>query len=71
MTKQALIERISKKAKISHGARPRVTLLLRDWEAIQDLVLELSSPNLIKSVKRAREDYQKGYGIPHNFESSR
>lgn len=71
MTKQAVIERISENVKISGGPRPKVTLSLGDWELIQDLVLELSSPNLTKSVKRAREDYKKGHGIPYSFKSSR
>lgn len=71
MTRQAIIERLNKGIKVSRGNQPRVSLSLKDWETVQDLVLELSSPNLMKSIEKARSDYRKGHGIPYRFESSR
>lgn len=62
MSKQALLERIEKRIKVTKGPKPLVTLTLPDWEAVQDMVLELASPQLLKGIEQARKDYKKHKG---------
>lgn len=58
MSKQALLEKIEKRIKVTNGAKPLVTLALPDWEAVQDMILELASPKLLKSIAQARKNYK-------------
>ena len=62
MTKQAVLEKIEKKIKITNGQKPLVTLSLRDWEAVEEMILELSSPKLLESIQRGRKDYKANKG---------
>lgn len=57
------INKIEQRVKIKYGKKPEVHLSLEDWRQIQDIILELSSPKLLKSIKKAREDYQNKRGI--------
>lgn len=65
MTTQVLLKQIEKRAKITRGEKPRVTLPLRDWEMLEDMLLELSSPKLLADVKKAREDYRRGGSVEY------
>ena len=65
MTKQAILEKIEKRIKIKTGTKPEVILSLTDWQLIEDIILELSSTKLMKSVKKAREYYQKNKGVAY------
>jgi len=57
--------------KIEHrvfkGKTPFVILPLEEWKIIEDIISEISSPNLIKSISKARKDYKKGKAIEYNF----
>ncbi len=68
MTTKTLFEQIEKRVKIikKSPTPPTVVLPLRDWEMIEDMILELSSPQLLKSIKKARQDYKKGKGVRYH-----
>lgn len=66
MTKQALLEKIERRIKIEKKPISRVSLSLEDWQLIKDIILELASPILLKSVEKARGDYKKGKGIEYH-----
>ncbi len=57
MTMQTLIKNIG--ARIRREQTSEVVLSLPQWQQIEDIVLEFSSPELLKSLKRSRQDYQK------------
>ncbi len=65
MTNQALLEKIEKRLKVTKGQQPSVILPLNDWQLVEDMILELSSPRLAKSILRARSDYKKNKGIEY------
>ncbi|MBI2674661.1 MAG: hypothetical protein HYX22_02920 [Candidatus Yanofskybacteria bacterium] len=44
---------------------PLVIMSLEEWHQIEDIMEELSSPTLIKDVKKARSDYKKGRAIEY------
>ena len=45
--------------KFEKGTIPRVSLSLSDWQLIEDMILEITSPKLLKSIKKAREIFTK------------
>lgn len=65
MTTQALFKKVD--AEIKRGKSPLVVLSLEEWRQIEDIISELSSPQLLKSVARARLDYKKGRAIPYQL----
>lgn len=58
MTTQTLLKNIE--TKIKKGKSPLVVLSLSEWQQIEDVINELSSPQLLKSMTQARDDYKKG-----------
>ena len=38
---------------------------LEEWHQIEDILEELSSPQLLKNVKKARDDYKKGKAVEY------
>ena len=66
MTKQALLEKIERRIKIEKKPISRVSLSLEDWQLIKEIILELASPTLLKSIEKARGDYKKGKGIEYH-----
>ena len=52
MTTQALLRNIE--LQIKRDKSPFVVLPLEKWEQIEDILSELSSPRLLKSIKSAR-----------------
>ena len=46
------------------GDTPFVVFSLTEWEVIEDILYEHSSPRLAKSVQQARLDYKKGKVVP-------
>lgn len=65
MSNLSVLEKIEKRIKIKSGPQPEVVLSLLDWRLIEDMILELSSPQLIKSIRKAREDYVLGKGVQY------
>lgn len=63
MTTQALIKNIETRMK--KNQLPLVIMSLEEWHQIEDIMEELSSPTLIKDVKKARSDYKKGRAIEY------
>lgn len=63
MTTQTLLKNIETKIKKSKS--PLVVLSLSEWQQIEDVINELSSPQLLKSMTRARDDYKKGKTITY------
>ena len=61
MTTQALLKNID--TQIKKGKSPLVVLSLEEWRQIEDIIGELSSPRLLKSIKKARQDYKKGRAV--------
>ena len=57
--------------KIEHrvlkGKTPLVVLPLEDWKIIEDIISEISSPNLLKGITKARKDYKKGKAVEYKF----
>ncbi|OGC10087.1 hypothetical protein A3J90_04090 [candidate division WOR-1 bacterium RIFOXYC2_FULL_37_10] len=43
--------------------------LLKDWELVEDFILELTSKNLKKDIRQGRKDYQNGK--THSYHSIR
>ncbi len=52
MSNKILLERIEKRIKITKEKKSSVILSLSDWEAIEDMIMELSSPKLLESIKK-------------------
>ena len=52
MTTQALLRNIE--SQIKRDKSPLVVLPLEQWEQIEDILSELSSPRLLKSIKSTR-----------------
>ena len=67
MATQTLFRQIEKRVKITRGKRPSVVLSLPDWEIIEDIILELSSPKLLREIQLARQDYKKGAGVEYRL----
>lgn len=63
MTTQTLLKNIE--SKIKNGKSPLVVLSLAEWQQIEDIINELSSPQLLKSISQARDDYKNGGAIPY------
>ena len=57
MTTQTLIKNIG--ARIKRDRTSEVVLSLPQWQQIEDIVLEFSSPELLKSIKISRQEYKK------------
>lgn len=57
--------------KIEHrvikGKTPFVVLPLEEWKIIEDIISEISSPNLLKSIAKARKDYKKSKTVEYKF----
>lgn len=54
--------------KVSHvtsGTTPFVVLPLEQWDQIQDMLEELASPALVKSIAEGRAAYKAGHAIPY------
>jgi len=66
MTTQTLLKNID--TQIKKGKSPLVILTLEEWRQVEDIINELSSPRLLKSINKARQSYKKGRLIP--YESS-
>ena len=71
MSKQALLEKIGKRIKVVGGRQPAVTLSLQDWQLVEDMILELSSPKLLKSIEKSRKDYENKKGMAYQPRASR
>ncbi|OGM99357.1 MAG: hypothetical protein A2817_01615 [Candidatus Yanofskybacteria bacterium RIFCSPHIGHO2_01_FULL_39_8b] len=63
MTNQALIKSIE--SRIKQGQSPLVILSLEEWHQIEDIIEELSSPRLLKDIKKARDDYKKRKAVEY------
>jgi hypothetical protein len=63
MTSNSLLKNI--KTQIAKGKSPLVVLPLEEWQKVEDVLEELSSPMLQKTISKAREDYKKGKAIPY------
>ena len=63
MSKQAILEKIEQRIKVVGGSQPAVTLSLQDWQLVEDMILELSSSKLLKSIEKSRKDYENKKGI--------
>ncbi|OGY64259.1 MAG: hypothetical protein A3I89_03385 [Candidatus Harrisonbacteria bacterium RIFCSPLOWO2_02_FULL_41_11] len=63
MSKQAILEKIEQRIKVVGGRQPAVTLSLQDWQLVEDMILELSSSKLLKSIEKSRKDYENKKGI--------
>ena len=70
MNKQAILEKIEERIKVGRGQQPSVTLSLNDWQLIEDMILELSSPKLLKSIEKSRQDYRNKKGIIYQPKTS-
>ncbi len=57
MTTQTLIKNIG--ARIKRDRTSEVVLSLPQWQQIEDIVLEFSSPELLKNIKISRQEYKK------------
>ena len=57
MTTQALLRNIE--LQIKKDKSPLVVLPLEQWEQIEDILSELSSPQLLKSIGTARKGISK------------
>lgn len=57
MTTQTMIKNIGARIKREHSSA--VVLSLPQWQQIEDIVLEFSSPELLKSIKISRQEYSK------------
>lgn len=66
MVVKTIFKQIEKRVRITQEEKPSVILSLRDWEMIGDVIMELSSPKLLTSIEKARQDYKKGKGIAYN-----
>lgn len=71
MSKQAILEKIEQRIKVVGGRQPAVTLSLKDWQLVEDMILELSSPKLLKSIVKSRKDYENKKGIVYQPGGSR
>jgi PHD/YefM family antitoxin component YafN of YafNO toxin-antitoxin module len=61
-----LLKDISKKrSMMKSGATPFVVLPLEQWEQIEDILEELGSPKLVKSIVEERAAYHAGRTIPY------
>ena len=69
MSTQTLLKKIE--AKIKKGSSPKVVLSLAEWHQIEDIIRELSSPQLVKSIQAARNDYKKGKAAAYKFAKNR
>lgn len=55
--------------KVSHiknGQAPFVVLPLEQWDQIQDILEELASPTLVKSIVAGRTAYKAGRVVPYD-----
>lgn len=66
MVVKTIFKQREKRAQITQEEKPSVILSLRDWEMIGDVIMELSSPKLLTSIEKARQDYKKGKEIAYN-----
>jgi PHD/YefM family antitoxin component YafN of YafNO toxin-antitoxin module len=57
VTTQALLKSIDSKIKKSKS--PFVVLPLEEWQQIEDVICELFSPQLLKSIRESRKSYKK------------
>ncbi|OHB21696.1 MAG: hypothetical protein A2939_04910 [Parcubacteria group bacterium RIFCSPLOWO2_01_FULL_48_18] len=57
MTTQTLLKNIN--IQIKKERSPLVVLSLNQWQQIEDIISELSSPQLLESIREARKDYKK------------
>ena len=57
MTTQTLVKNIGDRIKREHSSK--VVLSLPQWQQIEDIVLEFSSPELLKSIKISRQEYKE------------
>lgn len=53
------------KRSVIGGKKPFVRLPLTLWEQLEDILEELSSPKLLRSIRSARKDYKIGRGISY------
>lgn len=65
MSTQTVLKNIN--AQIKKSKSPVVVLSLKEWQHIEDVIRELSSPKLLKTVTQAREDYKKGKAVAYIF----
>lgn len=61
-----IIEEVMTKRAIIRGKKPFVKLSLALWEQVEDILKELSSPRLTRSIRRARQAYQVGRAISYD-----
>lgn len=65
------MKNVSVLEKIDHrilkGKTPLVVLPLEEWKIIEDIISEISSPNLLKSIAKARKDYKKSKTVEYKF----
>lgn len=47
------------------GKKPFVRLSLALWEQLEDILEELSSPRLLRSIRSVRKEYKMGRVIPY------
>ncbi len=57
MIAQTLLKNIN--TQIKKEKSPLVILSLDQWQQIEDVISELASPQLLKSIREARKDYKK------------
>ena len=56
----------SKVAHVKSGQIPFVVLPLEQWEQIEDMLKELASPALARSIAAGRVAYKAGRAIPYD-----
>lgn len=65
MKNTSVLEKIEHR--ILKGRTPLVVLPLEEWKIIEDIISEISSPKLLKSINQARKDYKKGKAVEYKF----
>lgn len=53
--------------RVLRGKTPLVVLPLEEWKIIEDIISEISSPNLLRSIAKARKDYKRGKAVEYQF----